>query len=56
MLYHIIKERVCYLEPEPQPLTEQQKQKILNKHLNALERLGYKFDVNTLASAALEMA
>jgi transposase len=54
MLYHIIKERVCYLEPEHQPLNEQQKQKILNKHLKALERLGYKIDFNTLASTALE--
>ena len=55
MLYHIIKERVCYLEPEPQPLTEQQKQKIFNKHVKAIEHLGYQIDCNTLV-ASLKVA
>ena len=50
MLYHIIKERVCYLEPDNQQLTEQQKQKFVNKHLKALERLGYKIEIPVTAS------
>jgi transposase len=49
MVYHIIKERVCYLEPENQQLNEQQKQKIVKKHLKALERLGYKIEIPTTA-------
>lgn len=48
ILYHIIKERICYMEPESQQPTEQQKRKLLNKHLNALERLGYKIDLNAI--------
>lgn len=52
MLYHIIKERVCYLEPQTQPQTEQQKQKAANKHLKALERLGYRVDLQTATSCA----
>jgi transposase len=47
MVYHIIKERVCYLEPENQQLNEQQKQKMVKKHLKALERLGYKIEIPT---------
>lgn len=50
MLYHIIKERVCYLEPENQQPNEQQKHKIVNKHLKALQRLGYKIELPTIAS------
>jgi len=45
MLYHLIKERVRYEEPKPQEPTEQQKQKLLKKHLSALERLGYKIEL-----------
>ena len=50
MLYHIIKERVCYLEPENQQPNEQQKHKIVNKHLKALQRLGYKIELPTIVS------
>ena len=48
IVYHIVKERVCYLEPELKPLTEQQKKKILNKHLKALGHLGYKIEITPL--------
>jgi transposase len=51
MLYHIIKERVCYLEPEQQQLTEPQKQKVMAKHLKALERLGYKVEIQSMNAA-----
>ena len=50
ILYHIIKERICYMEPEKQQPTEQQKQKLLSKHLKALERLGYKTKLNEMTS------
>jgi transposase len=53
MLYHIIKERVCYLEPEKQQLTEQQKQKALKKHLKAMERLGYKVEFQNVTACAM---
>jgi transposase len=43
--YHIIKERVLYLEPETKQLTKQQTQRLLKKHLQALERLGYKIEL-----------
>ncbi len=52
MLYHLIKERVHYQDPERHQLTEQQKQKILKKHLNALERLGYKIELPLTTSLA----
>lgn len=46
-VYHMIKERVCYVEPQSQPqqLNERQKQKLAQKHLKALERLGYKIEL-----------
>lgn len=44
--YHIIKERVLYLEPETKQLTAQQTQRLLKKHLQALERLGYKIELS----------
>jgi transposase len=59
MLYQIIKERVCYLEPQPQQLSEQQKHKTAQKHLKALERLGYKIELlaaNSTPVSALETA
>ena len=57
ILYHIVKEQVCYLEPETQQLTEQQKQKNVKKHIKALERMGYKVDVqNPISSKPEQMA
>jgi len=53
MLYHPIKERVRYQEPERQQPTEQQKQKLLKKHLNALERLGYKIELPMVTPVAV---
>ena len=47
IVYHIIKERVCYIEPERKPPTEKQKQHIRDKHLRALERLGYKVELSS---------
>jgi transposase len=46
IVYHIIKEHVCYMEPETKEPSEQQKKKITEKHIKALERLGYKVDLN----------
>jgi len=43
--YHIIKERVLYLEPEKEQITAQQKNRLLKKHLQAIERLGYKIEL-----------
>lgn len=51
MVYHIVKERVLYLEPELKPPTERQKQKLLQKHLKALERLGYKVEAMAVPEA-----
>jgi transposase len=51
MVYHIVKERVLYLEPELKPPTERQKQKLLQKHLKALERLGYKVEATSVPEA-----
>lgn len=51
MVYHIVKERVLYLEPEVKPPTERQKQKLLHKHLKALERLGYKIEATPVPEA-----
>lgn len=45
IVYHLIKERVCYLEPEIKEPPEPQKRKMTEKHLKALERLGYKVEI-----------
>jgi transposase len=45
MVYHLVKERVPYREPEVKAPTERQKHKLVQKHLKALERLGYKVEM-----------
>lgn len=45
IVYHLVKERVLYMEPEPKAPTTSQRQRVLQKHLAALERLGYKVEV-----------
>lgn len=56
IVYHLIKERVCYLEPEIKEPPEQQKQKMMQKHLKALERLGYKVEIAPVTTMKLQAA
>jgi len=56
IVYHIIKERVCYMEPEIKEPPEPQKRKMMEKHLNALERLGYKVEIALATDMQLQVA
>ncbi|MCI0691690.1 IS110 family transposase [candidate division KSB1 bacterium] len=56
IVYHLIKERVCYLEPEIKEPPEPQKRKMMEKHLKALERLGYKVEIALATDMQLQVA
>ncbi len=52
IVYHLVKERASYVEPEIKPATEQQKKKMVKRHLKALERLGYQVAITQAAPQA----
>lgn len=56
IVYHLIKERVCYIEPEIKEPPEPQKRKMTEKHLKALERLGYKVEIAPATDMQLQAA